>query len=85
MVWQNTKRVGCGAVNCDSGDVQGWMLVCEYDPPGNVQGAFKENVEKAGDNDGQLGMGAASAGGLGGVSRVLMVLLGVSAVAAGCL
>lgn len=63
-------------------DVKGWYLVCEYDPPGNVVGSFKENVEKAGDNNGQLGMGGA---GVTGVSRVLMVAVGLSALAGLCL
>lgn len=83
LVWQGTKRVGCGAVNCDNDDTQGWFLVCEYDPPGNVVGSFKENVQKAGDQAGQLGLGngGARVGG-GGVKRWVLVTLAV-AVAAG--
>ena len=82
LVWQNTQRVGCGAVECHNDDdngAQGWLLVCEYDPPGNVKGAFKQNVEKLGDDAGQLGMGGAS--GVKGVSRWLLVAMGVTAVA----
>ena len=44
LVWKNTTRVGCGAVNCDNSHVangiDGWFTVCEYNPPGNVLGAF---------------------------------------------
>lgn len=84
-MWQNTTRVGCGAVNCDTDDAQGWLLVCEYDPPGNVVGAFKSNVEKAGDESGQLGMGAAAGGRMSGMSRALMMLVGVTALMVVCL
>lgn len=63
--------------------MKGWYLVCEYDPPGNVVGAFKENVEKAGDDNGQLGMGGA--GRVKGVERWLVLLVGVSALAQWCL
>ena len=78
--------MGCGAVNCNNDDVQGWFLVCEYDPPGNVVGAFKDNVQKAGEDDGQLGFGAAGrTNGVNGISRVLVLLVGVSALAGVCL
>lgn len=78
--------MGCGAVQCDNDDVQGWLLVCEYDPPGNVVGRFKTNVEKAGGDDGQLGMGAGNAASrLGGMSKALMALVAVSALAGACL
>jgi uncharacterized protein YkwD len=62
LVWENTKEVGCGAVNCnnDANDgAHGWYLVCEYSPPGNVVGQFKENVSKQGMADGKLGFGGA--------------------------
>jgi pathogenesis-related protein 1 len=34
LVWRNTKRVGCAKVEC-AGNV---IIVCNYDPPGNVLG-----------------------------------------------
>jgi hypothetical protein len=44
LVWNATKTVGCGATQCDNNQIKGWYLVCEYDPPGNVIGAFAGNV-----------------------------------------
>ncbi len=40
LVWIGTERVGCGVTQCDGMDV--W--VCEYDPPGNVECQYRENV-----------------------------------------
>jgi pathogenesis-related protein 1 len=34
MVWQNTRQVGCGTANGAQIDI----LVCRYDPPGNIAG-----------------------------------------------
>jgi uncharacterized protein YkwD len=34
MVWKTTREVGCGFAENDGRDV----LVCDYDPPGNVMG-----------------------------------------------
>lgn len=41
VVWRDTLRVGCAAVACESGMANfraGTLVVCEYDPPGNVSG-----------------------------------------------
>ena len=63
LVWQNTTTVGCGASYCrnnaDNG-ANGWFLVCEYDPAGNVKGAYKDQVSRTGEKDGDLGVGAAA-------------------------
>jgi hypothetical protein len=63
LVWQNTTAVGCGAAQCNTnGDkgVQGWLMVCEYSPAGNVVGQFRQEVLKPGENaKDQLGFGAA--------------------------
>lgn len=56
LVWNETTSMGCGAVNCD-GDVEGWFLVCEYYPPGNVKGEFKANIAKGDEGEGQIGVG----------------------------
>ena len=40
VVWRGTARVGCGRSQCNGMDI--W--VCEYDPPGNWQGQYRENV-----------------------------------------
>jgi uncharacterized protein YkwD len=40
VVWKATREVGCGVSRCNGMDV--W--VCQYDPPGNVRGRYRENV-----------------------------------------
>jgi uncharacterized protein YkwD len=40
LVWRDTRAVGCGVASCGGMDV--W--VCQYDPPGNVEGQYRENV-----------------------------------------
>ncbi|KAI9931449.1 hypothetical protein MW887_010024 [Aspergillus wentii] len=60
LVWKGTAEVGCAAVDCgyddtaktDNGEytrAQGWYVVCEYTPAGNVVGDqdhyFKMNVQ----------------------------------------
>jgi uncharacterized protein YkwD len=40
VVWRDTKRVGCGRASCDGID----LWVCQYDPPGNVEDQYRENV-----------------------------------------
>ncbi|RDW70721.1 putative extracellular SCP domain protein Pry1 [Aspergillus mulundensis] len=70
LVWKSTREVGCAAVDCGLTDLdgdedgeseraQGWYVVCEYVPPGNVIGAedkmeyFRLNVQESnGDGDG---------------------------------
>lgn len=42
MVWKNSKRLGCAARQC--GPMT--LVVCRYDPPGNVIGHFKANVPR---------------------------------------
>lgn len=42
IVWKNTKQVGCAVRYCNS--YWGNITVCEYDPSGNWDGEFKENV-----------------------------------------
>ncbi|KAI1432867.1 SCP-like extracellular protein [Xylaria sp. CBS 124048] len=41
LVWKNTTAVGCGRRLCGA---QGWFLVCEYWPRGNVVGSFRTEV-----------------------------------------
>jgi hypothetical protein len=64
LVWRATREVGCAAFNCgyqDGNDAkdkqgrytraQGWYVVCEYSPAGNVVGNqnafFRVNVQSA--------------------------------------
>lgn len=59
MVWASTTQVGCGRCYCgggtketggdDSDKAPGWMVVCEYAPPGNFEGQFRENVRRKSD------------------------------------
>ena len=44
LVWRGTARLGCGKATCRRMDI--W--VCQYDPPGNVQGRFAANVKPTG-------------------------------------
>jgi uncharacterized protein YkwD len=40
VVWRSTTQVGCGMAQCNGNDI--W--VCEYDPPGNWEGQYREQV-----------------------------------------
>lgn len=42
LVWNSTRFIGCAVKDC--GDYFGQYLVCEYEPAGNVAGAFDTNV-----------------------------------------
>ena len=42
LVWKNTTSTGCGKQDC--GD-SGWLLFCEYWPPGNVEGEYLQDVQ----------------------------------------
>jgi uncharacterized protein YkwD len=41
LAWRATKRVGCALAPCSNGLE---LLVCNYDPPGNVEGQFTSNL-----------------------------------------
>ncbi|KAL5052155.1 CAP domain-containing protein [Aspergillus fruticulosus] len=69
LVWKSTREVGCAAVDCGLTDLddghederkraQGWYVVCEYMPAGNIVGAndgleyFRVNVQEgSGDSE----------------------------------
>lgn len=40
VVWTTTKHVGCGQVTCKGMDI----YVCNYDPPGNWEGQYRQHV-----------------------------------------
>ncbi len=40
VVWRETTEVGCGSVTCNGMD----LWVCNYAPPGNVDGGYRANV-----------------------------------------
>jgi uncharacterized protein YkwD len=44
VVWRGTQRVGCGHSRCKGMDI----YVCEYDPPGNWEGQYRDNVRPRG-------------------------------------
>ncbi|KAA6411950.1 MAG: hypothetical protein FRX48_04100 [Lasallia pustulata] len=46
LVWKHTTSVGCGWVNCNGKNgVEGWFLVCDYWPPGNVGEDYATEVD----------------------------------------
>ena len=40
LIWRGTRELGCGKSQCNGGDI--W--VCNYSPPGNMGGGYRENV-----------------------------------------
>ena len=44
VVWRATTQIGCGTSECKGMTI--W--VCNYDPAGNFEGAYKENVKPRG-------------------------------------
>src|SRR5678810_404560 len=40
LVWAGTQRLGCSSARCGGGE----LWVCNYDPPGNVEGEFDSQV-----------------------------------------
>jgi uncharacterized protein YkwD len=40
VVWRSTAQVGCGHVTCKGNDI----YVCNYDPPGNWEGRYRQEV-----------------------------------------
>jgi uncharacterized protein YkwD len=44
VVWRATRRIGCAVTACGGLD----LWVCEYDPPGNVRGEFRDQVRPPG-------------------------------------
>ena len=44
VVWRSTTQVGCGMAQCNGNDVWG----CNYDPPGNWEGQYPQEVLAAG-------------------------------------
>jgi uncharacterized protein YkwD len=40
VVWRGTTQVGCGKSQCNGMD----LWVCEYDPAGNWEGQYRQNV-----------------------------------------
>jgi len=44
VVWRQTTQIGCGKATCRGMDI--W--VCNYDPPGNVDGDYRANVKPKG-------------------------------------
>ncbi len=44
VVWKNTRKMGCGVAQCGGGE----LWVCNYDPPGNFEGQYPQNVTRRG-------------------------------------
>jgi len=68
LVWKDTLSVGCGRTRCHGKNgVNGWFVVCEYWPGGNVAGGFRANVQsrvggQIGDGGGEGFIGKSGAG-----------------------
>jgi hypothetical protein len=46
LVWKQSTQIGCGRTNCGGQNgVQGWLMVCEFFPRGNIAGEFETNVQ----------------------------------------
>jgi hypothetical protein len=68
LIWKNTTSLGCGRTFCGGkNDILGWLIICEFDPKGNIIGQFGENVqlnasttsaERNGNAAGQIGAGS---------------------------
>eukprot|EP00963_Diacronema_lutheri_P011622 scaffold1420_cov375-Pavlova_lutheri.AAC.13 len=41
VVWKSSERVGCGMAQCSFGN----LVVCQYEPSGNVRGQYAANVD----------------------------------------
>lgn len=52
VVWNNSRELGCARVACENWDNHAYYSVCQYDPPGNVQGEFNQNVFVGGQDGG---------------------------------
>jgi uncharacterized protein YkwD len=47
VVWKGTRLLGCGAAKQTRRRTTTWVVVCNYDPGGNVEGWYRENVAPA--------------------------------------
>jgi len=47
VLWKSTSRVGCALRYCNQidGGMAGYLLVCQYQTPGNYAGEFEKNVQ----------------------------------------
>ena len=78
-------RFVCGGGGGGRGDAFGWMVVCEYYPPGNVETQYTTQVQKQikrlGKGRGGKGSNGAgtnkAAGGAGGVVAMVLFAAGV--------
>jgi len=46
VVWKGSTEVGCGLAEAKKGSAPAYYVVCMYNPPGNYQGQFPQNVVK---------------------------------------
>lgn len=84
LVWKDTMSVGCGRKECGNGDkngAHGWLVVCEYWPPGNVDGKYKSEVQEQREASNILG--DVSRGHKKEFAWKLFITCGVGATAAG--
>ncbi|KAI1504858.1 CAP domain-containing protein [Biscogniauxia marginata] len=50
LIWNGSNKIGCAVKLCPAGtmssDMSTWYMVCNYSPPGNVGGAYAQNVKR---------------------------------------
>ncbi|KAI1635962.1 CAP domain-containing protein [Biscogniauxia mediterranea] len=50
LIWNASDKIGCAVKLCPAGtmssDMSSWFMVCNYSPPGNVGGAYADNVKR---------------------------------------
>ncbi|KAI0600667.1 CAP domain-containing protein [Biscogniauxia sp. FL1348] len=50
LIWNGSDKIGCAVKLCPAGtmssDMSSWFMVCNYSPPGNVGGAYGQNVKR---------------------------------------
>jgi len=45
VVWKATTQLGCASATCAATDGSSTLYVCQYDPQGNVDGEYSQNVQ----------------------------------------
>jgi len=46
-VWKSSRRMGCAfsTIRCTNNENQEWWFYCDFDPPGNYEDEYEENVQ----------------------------------------
>jgi Cysteine-rich secretory protein family len=73
LVWKNTTSLGCGRTLCGGSGggqngIHGWLVVCEFNPKGNIVGQFGANVQQATDTSSSSSSSSTSGIGAGQIA-----------------